>query len=514
MAGLINWKKLTVVAGLPSSDHVYVGIDSADGNLYVKNSSGVVTKYVTSSSLATVATSGDHVDLLNKGTNTHAQIDTHIANTSNPHSVTKTQVGLSNVDNTSDVNKPVSTAQQSALDLKIDLTQKGAANGVATLGADSKIPIAQLPALAITDTFVVASQAAQTSLTAEVGDIAVRTDENKSYILKTSPASTFANWQELLTPTDSVASVNGQTGTVVLTTSNISEGSNLYFTTARVLATVLSGLSLAVGTAVTAADTILVAIGKLQKQITDNLTTLTTHTSNTSNPHATTKTQVGLSNVPNTDATLRSNHTGTQLAATISDFASTVLATVLSGFSAGANVAIAATDTILQAFAKVQGQINQINADAAVWQEYITTSDIIINTSGSSTNVTELQFSAVAGRSYYLEYTILFRTAATNTGIGLTIGTSNTAAGKMAAICNIPQAADGTAALYSGSISSLGDLVTSTGVQTAQPTWFVANIKGTFICTTSGTILPQFRSENNGTNVNFGTGSVALIREF
>lgn len=38
----------------------------------------------------------------------------HLSNTSNPHSVTKSQVGLSNVDNTSDVNKPVSTAQATA----------------------------------------------------------------------------------------------------------------------------------------------------------------------------------------------------------------------------------------------------------------------------------------------------------------------------------------------------------------------------------------------------------------
>ena len=38
----------------------------------------------------------------------------HASNTSNPHSVTKTQVGLGNVDNTSDSSKPVSTAQASA----------------------------------------------------------------------------------------------------------------------------------------------------------------------------------------------------------------------------------------------------------------------------------------------------------------------------------------------------------------------------------------------------------------
>lgn len=48
-------------------------------------------------------------------------IDNHIADTANPHSVTKTQVGLGNVDNTSDANKPVSTAQQAALDLKANI---------------------------------------------------------------------------------------------------------------------------------------------------------------------------------------------------------------------------------------------------------------------------------------------------------------------------------------------------------------------------------------------------------
>ena len=47
-------------------------------------------------------------------------VNAHIANTSNPHSVTKAQVGLGNCDNTSDENKPVSTAQQAALDLKAD----------------------------------------------------------------------------------------------------------------------------------------------------------------------------------------------------------------------------------------------------------------------------------------------------------------------------------------------------------------------------------------------------------
>ena len=43
------------------------------------------------------------------------KVNNHIANKSNPHTVTKTQVGLGNVNNTSDANKPVSTAQAAAI---------------------------------------------------------------------------------------------------------------------------------------------------------------------------------------------------------------------------------------------------------------------------------------------------------------------------------------------------------------------------------------------------------------
>ena len=46
-------------------------------------------------------------------------VTNHIANTSNPHSVTKAQVGLTNVDDTSDADKPISTATQTALDLTL-----------------------------------------------------------------------------------------------------------------------------------------------------------------------------------------------------------------------------------------------------------------------------------------------------------------------------------------------------------------------------------------------------------
>ena len=58
---------------------------------------------------------------------TQGELDTHTANTANPHGVTKAQVGLGNVDNISDVNKPVSTATQTALDATVKRLDVGAA---------------------------------------------------------------------------------------------------------------------------------------------------------------------------------------------------------------------------------------------------------------------------------------------------------------------------------------------------------------------------------------------------
>lgn len=105
---------------------------------------------------------------------------------------------------------------------------------VPVLGAEGKLDEAILPALAITDTFEVATQEAMLGLDAQKGDVAVRSDISKSFILKATPASTLANWVELRTPTDTVLSVNGETGAVVLTSDKVAEGStNLYFTDER-----------------------------------------------------------------------------------------------------------------------------------------------------------------------------------------------------------------------------------------------------------------------------------------
>lgn len=99
-----------------------------------------------------------------------------------------------------------------------------AAGDVPVLDSNGKLDNSILPALAISNTFPVANETAMLALTAEVGDIAVRTDQNKTYILKTAGPSTLANWQELLTPTSAVTSVSGKTGAVSLTSADVGLG--------------------------------------------------------------------------------------------------------------------------------------------------------------------------------------------------------------------------------------------------------------------------------------------------
>jgi hypothetical protein len=144
--------------------------------------------------------------------------------------------GVSKVDNQIDT-------KITALNLGTASTKNtGTGSGnVPILDASGKLADSVVPKIAMTNTYVVASQTAMLALSnAQEGDVAVRTDLNKSFILKASPYSTLANWQELLTPTDAVTSVNGSTGAVTIslaglggvasTTYNTHVASNLHLT--------------------------------------------------------------------------------------------------------------------------------------------------------------------------------------------------------------------------------------------------------------------------------------------
>ena len=122
---------------------------------------------------------------------------------------------------------------------------------VATLGPDGKLPVGQLPAIAITDTSEVGSEAAMLSLTAQTGDVAIRSDLNKSFVLAAEPASTLANWKELKTPTDAVLSVAGRTGAVTLAQADVAgltSSSSPAFAGVQVKSTGGPGVSVTSGT--------------------------------------------------------------------------------------------------------------------------------------------------------------------------------------------------------------------------------------------------------------------------
>ena len=137
----------------------------------------------------------------------------------------------------------------------------------------------------------------------------------------------------IISSTGNVRSVNTLSGDVTLTTDNInqgltnryytetffntsfsnkstsdlSEGTNQYFTQVRVRTTLLSGLTSQSDVQVEGTDTLLVGIGKLQTQISTTKVNLSNHIGNFANPHNVTKAQIGLENVPNVNATNASN---------------------------------------------------------------------------------------------------------------------------------------------------------------------------------------------------------------
>ena len=136
--------------------------------------------------------------------------------------LSKNDIDLSNVDNTSDITKPVSNPTQAALDLKLDANKVGAASGVASLNTLGKIPSDQIPAISFSSVKVLASEAEMLALSsAVIGSVVIRTDLNKNYVLAQANPAVLTNWIQLLTPAPPVQTVNGMTGDITITKSSV-----------------------------------------------------------------------------------------------------------------------------------------------------------------------------------------------------------------------------------------------------------------------------------------------------
>lgn len=151
----------------------------------------------------------------------------------------RTNLGLGNVNNTSDANKPISAATQTALNAKESTAKKGVANGYAGLDVTGKVPAAQLPSY-VDDVLEYANLIAFPA-TGEAGKIYVACDTNKTYrwsgsayiVITASPGSS----DEIVEGTTNlyftgtraaaaapVQSVAGKTGSVSLVKSDVGLG--------------------------------------------------------------------------------------------------------------------------------------------------------------------------------------------------------------------------------------------------------------------------------------------------
>jgi len=129
-----------------------------------------------------------------------------------PTGLTKAHVGLSNVDNTSDVNKPVSTAQATAIALKVSTSLVGANSGVAPLDSSGKVPSANLPTAATASVLTPGTYAARpTASSAGANTLYYATDVPECYL------SNGTSWSV-------VGSGGSELAVAVVTTTSLAQG--------------------------------------------------------------------------------------------------------------------------------------------------------------------------------------------------------------------------------------------------------------------------------------------------
>jgi len=164
-----------------------------------------------------------------------------------------TGLGTMSTQNSNNINVTGGSMSGVTISDYIPTTQKAAALGVATLDSSTKVPISQIPdavigALNYQGTWNAATNTP--TLTSSVGtkgyyyvvSVAGSTNLNGTtdWLVGDWAVYNGTIWQKI-DNTDSVTSVNGLTGAVVLTTTNVNEGTNLYYTDARARASVSAG---------------------------------------------------------------------------------------------------------------------------------------------------------------------------------------------------------------------------------------------------------------------------------
>ena len=132
-----------------------------------------------------------------------------IAASANNYSISSDLLDEDNMASNSATKVPSQQSVKAYVDANSSDTTYTAGTGLSLSGTTFNVD-----QIALTTVQTAANESAQLALTTQEGDIVVRSDQNKSYVRNSGTAGTMADFTELLTPTDQVLSVNGNTGAI------------------------------------------------------------------------------------------------------------------------------------------------------------------------------------------------------------------------------------------------------------------------------------------------------------
>ena len=278
--------------------------------------------------------------------------------------------------------KLVNILSGSAAGQALEYSQIGSANGIAGLDSGGKVPVSQLPNSIMQYQGVYNASTNSPALvngTGHTGDVyrvsvAGAGVNSLNFVVGDYAIYNGTTWEKAHSGADAVVTVNGYAGIVVLATTDIAEGTNLYFTENRVRASLLTGYVSGAGI-VTATDSFLSAINKLNGN-----NVATTVTANAALPSASfTDAAVtsklitgyisGAGTIAATDSILQAinklngNDALKLTTAAFTDAA--VTSKLITGFVSGAGV-VSASDTILQAINKLDGNVTAAGTASSV----------------------------------------------------------------------------------------------------------------------------------------------------
>ena len=285
------------------------------GKIYVTKDTNLLyrwtgVKYVEVSESLHLGETADTAYAGDKGKETTDKVNSHISDFNNPHKVTAEQVGLGNVDNTSDINKPVSTAQQEALDaVKTELEEKinnsgsdlqgnidkidervtniensvGAPDGIATLDSEGKLEVSQIPNEALN--VIEGKYMTETQFTDSEG-VEFIPRHNTIYIDSIGGSNKLYRWDGF-----KYVEVSDSDNVTEAIDNHIKDSNNPHKVTAE---------QIGLGNVDNTADIDKPISTAVQEALDTVNTKVTEHTENKENPHGVTAEQIGLGNVDNT----------------------------------------------------------------------------------------------------------------------------------------------------------------------------------------------------------------------